>query len=416
MESVHSLGLFLLLFLGLPRLDVTRALLSLCALGFVPSLLQTLNTPSESSKRKASLIMALDIIATLVQLMGIVGWILYLTFNPLYYTDAKVGNSSLAQESVTYSYTDISSMCQEINRTVNDFTQHDPADIGYKRAQAVNMFKESTDWTFSYVQYSADDLDLATTSPGTSDTSWLTTTPSPTQPHDIFLAESLPETAFDLWPVPVGLFLISIAWWENFIDEDTKLGKLGKLLNRHRHSIRKGRTKLYVIVSFWKALLSFFLVMGFYAPLSLPWGVGLDSLFAWESFNRQDSVANRINQMDTDWLIVYGVQAGTCLFCFWLFKLSVRGLIQVYCVSVPLILSTPVTLALFQWACQDCTGLWDLPTSGFQFWNCFSGHDKMASLLLYRWAGMGITYWVAEIWIARHLWCPTIERLAKTDK
>ena len=66
------------------------------------------------------------------------------------------------------------------------------------------------------------------------------------------------------WTLPVSLVLISVGFWQNYVDVNTmRMGGLTETLVDFKKSIRKSKTKLYLIVSSWKIVLTFFLLMGF---------------------------------------------------------------------------------------------------------------------------------------------------------
>ncbi|ELT92724.1 hypothetical protein CAPTEDRAFT_22207, partial [Capitella teleta] len=298
-ESVHSCGLFFLAFLGLPKLDVFRGMLTLCAIGCVPSLLRALTLSKTSKKERI-----LDALSAIVQFAGMLAWML--------------------------------------------------------------------------------------------------------------------KQVIDFWPIPVGVILISVVWWENFIDKYhgqfdfsmTWYERIAKRLTNHRRKVQKSQVKISIFVSLWKMVFSTGLLLALYSPSSLPWGTGFNALFDQNNFKAHENTGGIVY----DWLYVFAAQSVPGIICKYLFTLAVRGSMQVPCIAVPMLLSTPISLGVSIWACYDCNSAWKLNAEDSLFWNCFSGHDGLVDVLLYRWGVVGVAFWVAEMWTTRYLWFPKVERLAKTGR
>jgi chitin synthase len=68
-----------------------------------------------------------------------------------------------------------------------------------------------------------------------------------------------------IWSIPVSLVLISLRWWENYVERDTRLGKLRKWFNRLAGDMRRTRTKTQLVASVWKIGLNMVLMMTFVA-------------------------------------------------------------------------------------------------------------------------------------------------------
>lgn len=59
-----------------------------------------------------------------------------------------------------------------------------------------------------------------------------------------------------VWSVPTSLLLVSVKWWENFVDKNSRLGKIRKYLNRLSGEMRRSRTKIQLMASLWKIAVS----------------------------------------------------------------------------------------------------------------------------------------------------------------
>ncbi len=65
----------------------------------------------------------------------------------------------------------------------------------------------------------------------------------------------------DMWPISVSLILISIYWWENFVDRNTQLGAFGDYLRHMKRQLATSTSKTSVVTSLWKILVSFLLMI-----------------------------------------------------------------------------------------------------------------------------------------------------------
>ncbi|ELT92107.1 hypothetical protein CAPTEDRAFT_22210, partial [Capitella teleta] len=301
-ESLHTCGLFMFAFLGLPRLDAFRGILTMCALGFVPSLLRACRPGLKTGKTERGL----DILSAVIQIGGIIAWLV--------------------------------------------------------------------------------------------------------------------KRAIDYWPIAIGMVLISVVWWENFIDryqEDifkfkkSWFDRITIRLENHKRDIQKAHVKLNIYVSLWKLIFSTALLLAFFGTEYFPWGVGWDALFDAKNFDADD---DDDLDMDYDWLILFAAQAAPGLLCKYFFTMAVRAAIQIPAITIPMVLSTPVALAVSIWACYDCSNTWQLNAEDRLFWNCFSGHEGLTDVLIYRWGVIALLFWLAELWTTRYLWYPKVERLAKTER
>ena len=71
LESLQCVGVFLLLYIVLPSLDVFRSLFLLTAVATIPSLLQIFNQPQNKAVYKT----LLDVSAFLIQLFALAAWL-----------------------------------------------------------------------------------------------------------------------------------------------------------------------------------------------------------------------------------------------------------------------------------------------------------------------------------------------------
>ena len=68
------------------------------------------------------------------------------------------------------------------------------------------------------------------------------------------------ETA---WTLPISLLLISLGWWENYVDANTMFFGMASRVLSVRDRINRTRTKTYLIVSAWKVVVAFLFMLAF---------------------------------------------------------------------------------------------------------------------------------------------------------
>ena len=236
------------------------------------------------------------------------------------------------------------------------------------------------------------------------------------------LPGNLTEDLSQFWPVPLAVILVSLSYWENFVDEKNHLGKLGDRLWELKKAIHKTRTKTNVIAYTWKLTLTLAMIF----PMFLWKYPGRDVAELFNSANFK--LSNCLNEppwtgpttsplgidvMD-DWIVLYFVQAGVSLVGYYTATLTVMGSVQVATYTLAVTLATPASLGVLQWACLQCGRFWTFET--FAFFNCLNGWSMWTELASERWTYIGFFWWISQLWLTRHLWMPTIERMARTDR
>lgn len=175
MEVLHTLGLCLLVFRVLPRLDMLRALIVLASIYTVPALLKTVfegREPNTWAARKCS-VFVLNVGTFLIQVASIVCCLLFQI--PMTSEEKIALNSQVLQEDV-----------------------------------------------------------------------------SPVVPRP-----SLKDGYFsdnNMYELPLALLLLSLAFWENFVDDDIELCGRVLAFRSWKKQLHHARGRLYIIVSVWKTL------------------------------------------------------------------------------------------------------------------------------------------------------------------
>ena len=223
----------------------------------------------------------------------------------------------------------------------------------------------------------------------------------------------LPETAEDVWCLPLALLFISLGYWQNYIDRFTKkLGKFGSFLIKLRKEHARSKTKVNLLLSPYKIALTL-VFMAIYYEAQPKMDIG--NLFSSSHFynNGETCGDQSAGPFHTDWLAVVGILLSCSVVALCASDLAIQAKLQVFSFTVPLVIATPITYFIFIGACKECSD-WDFGTTFF--WNCFSGHYGYSETLAETYGYFGYFWWISLLWIVRHLWQPGLERLAMLDK
>ncbi|CAL1526679.1 unnamed protein product [Lymnaea stagnalis] len=391
-ETVHTFGLCLFLFRVLPCLDTVRCLLLMNALCTIPAILRLFATKrSEDSKRKVATIL-LDILALLMQLSAYV-----------------IVLASMKSE------------CVKTPSTPGETSETDVAG--------------GSAWQNTY---------------------------------------SLSDMS---WEIPLSLLLISVKWWENFCDDDIRLGCIYIPVKQYKDSLHRCRVKCYILASLWKVGVTFglaFLLVPNLAmidkafsdllytpaeqvtyngtftdltpkllpfpnvtvsPLDNPTLLSEreaklpESLFMGITFQNcsltNTTVGGKKNTTVCTTTKVYRwrqwetylpliVQIVSTGLCYYFARLACKLCMQRISFSIPLSLTTPVSVAAIITICYvDSSKLELMP--GFLKWTCTEGNGERKWLIWHLGLGFGL-WWASQLWITRYIWTPKAPRLAFTER
>jgi chitin synthase len=214
-ESLHTIGLFTLAFLGLPRLDAFRGVLILCSLGVVPSFLQALTMDNVQRRDRVG-----DAVAAFVQFGALLSWFLYIIVEPVIYGDSTglvVENVSIGQDEV----------CSNVNTTYTSLSEYFMLNETYFLVESLP--EEAIDYWFIPVGVLL-----------TSIVWW-----------ENFIGKCTPEDEKNM------------SWRE----------KIATRLYEHKLDLQKCHVKVNVFVTIWKLILSTGLLFLFFSVSAFPWSV-----------------------------------------------------------------------------------------------------------------------------------------------
>ena len=198
------------------------------------------------------------------------------------------------------------------------------------------------------------------------------------------------------WESPLALVLVSLQWWENFLINDLNIGCLKIDFKRYTFHIQESRVYLETWISIWKIV----------------WTVGFAYLLNGglvNVFNGEMSIENGLSWRTYISTIVHIISAMLCCQCS---LIACQLKMQRFSFALPLSLVSPIIIIAIYTQCRYGT-LW-LPTSWL---NEGKINDLCAAQKVDPEDFIFAAFWnISMFWIGRHVWYPTTERLAKSDK
>jgi hypothetical protein len=289
-ETAHSFGISIFVFRVLPKLDVARAILMMNAVCTVPGILKLFLSKTNVSPFKRLIIFIMDLCAVLMQctVFGIVFASKYVfksmqtvnhpnefaTKNPNDQIDTVIDSNSFDQSTTEFIVptTTPALITDPIPSDVSDRLKRDLGNFVINQTftylshlsnnNSVNNYSASNSSYFSlYSKRSAgnefDDLFDSPTAGVKDLDSPIPKLNGTTMIGNINLEDLLASFQIE-WELPIALMLVSLVWWENFIDRDIKCGSSYKLVNMKllKENIIATRCKTNFISSLWKILVT----------------------------------------------------------------------------------------------------------------------------------------------------------------
>ncbi|GFR70579.1 chitin synthase variant [Elysia marginata] len=235
----------------------------------------------------------------------------------------------------------------------------------------------------------------------------------------------------EVWALPLSLLLVSCGYWENYVNRYTAhLGGIGSFLKELKRNTRRTRTKIYLVVSLWKVLVTLvamtIIISDFHGACArvlylmgdngeagpcphLVYPIGVANVEA-ESYLE-----------DPFWVMLVQIVAG--LLCYTFSKTACKTLLQVGSFALPLTLTLPVLLGTLISECQawraNHTQAYVGSMPSYLFWTCELNGDSsryLSHLLTDYYYPMVIAWWLSFVWTTSHIWFPRAEKLAQTER
>lgn len=214
--------------------------------------------------------------------------------------------------------------------------------------------------------------------------------------------------------LPLSLIFISFQWWDNYLAVKPSSNILKKL-SVLRKNLQKTRTRTYLIVTIWKAVLCFLLVVFTIGGKN---GNCFKILF-YQSKIADGCLGGLLNLKNSGYrdepLITALINLLSSLLCYQCVKLACRILCQIPCFVLPLSVLTPLALislsaikiSKLRWTNILETFQW-IPTS---YWNEYMECNVEKEHIL-----LGIIWVISLLIVANQIFISKTERLASTEK
>ncbi|XP_062716312.1 chitin synthase chs-2-like [Aedes albopictus] len=241
--------------------------------------------------------------------------------------------------------------------------------------------------------------------------------------------------SFELWFIPVAVFLVSCHWWENYLSLKSYFRPFATLATI-REKLTESRYSTYLFVSPFKVLL--FLAAGvylsgqavpdFFAMFSNGWGnhtivVREMEAILNEKFPDLSSITSDLEVLEIFpeknavlWITVTHVLCS--YICYIFSKFSCKIHIQSFSMAFPINLTVPVTVTLLLVFCglreaNVCVFNGILPDYlFFRMPPIYYLFDYVINEFSWLW----LLWLLSQTWITRHLWMPKSDRNASTEK
>ncbi|UJR37230.1 hypothetical protein I4U23_029939 [Adineta vaga] len=219
-ETLHSFGIAIFVFHILPKLDAARSLLIMNAVCLVPAFLKLFLTKSNSSIVRRSLLFLMDFFAFAMQ-CSCVG--------------IALASKFLKNDGPITISTTISSLFLP--------TTTIPLPL-------LNRHRRQD-------EFIGGNVDLLSPAIGGNNDNFIFTTPASNMSSIDQNLQTILGGFHIEWELPVALILVSLAWWENFVDRDIKIG--GRTLVHMKllkENIIATRSKTSIIMTCWKIIVT----------------------------------------------------------------------------------------------------------------------------------------------------------------
>lgn len=200
-----------------------------------------------------------------------------------------------------------------------------------------------------------------------------------------------------IWEIPVSLFLISIKWWENFVDQDLvifgccRIPILSIKADWHTH-----RSKGMLVASIFSMCILCF----------APYVLFEDFRFRTPGIKRTDTL-ERLEYWQNPM-----VNIGSSLLVYAISVVVSKVCMQKFCFNLTLVLATPVTFVLIFLRCT----MTPIELSG-NVWFCAEHWSVFIENLFSQWqAAVLVGAWVASLIIGGDTWWSFQNRLDITEK
>ncbi|CAF2375628.1 unnamed protein product [Rotaria sp. Silwood2] len=225
------------------------------------------------------------------------------------------------------------------------------------------------------------------------------------------------------WQLPLALFLISLGYWESFIETRISKQCLFKWFQNGIRALRKTRPKIYITASLLKIFVLITTAI-YFLPKSIDRKLYL-SIFEQTPIGYSDRNSSRVlgggrfDEHEDLFRIAYEVyiplmiQILSSCICYYTGRIACKVLMQSFGFSLPLTLSTLIAYIILFFV-QGFKNRKDIIAIGHLFY--LDKPQALGSKLLIISLIGFLLLWLSRMKITSHVWFPTTERLAMIYK
>ncbi|KAJ6216762.1 hypothetical protein RDWZM_007919 [Blomia tropicalis] len=208
---------------------------------------------------------------------------------------------------------------------------------------------------------------------------------------------------YNVFLIPIVCLMISVGWWENYIDRSSAFGYIRRLASI-KERLHRTRYFIYIFISIWKILAIFLTMIACFYYMD-----GSTSFSIFSKFKEAFGSHKILIQRDRSDLLEF---ANTDQF------VGVEG--KRFSFAFPISLTVPITISVLITFCgvhfENKCRLSDFLIPKYLFWHCqeepFLRDESFFNLHAFMW----LAWLLAQTWISIHIWTPKCERLATTEK
>lgn len=264
-ETAHSFGISIFVFRVLPKLDVARAILMMNAVCTVPGIFKFFLSKTHVSTAKRLIIFIMDFCAVLMQ-CSVFGIVFASKF--MFKSMAKQPQTQMPSNNID-SVIDAGNPEMDSQTPANDAFDY-PTNERLKRDLISFIINQTTTVANTLlfkrsIHRRSDDYDelfdntnsdATNNFPRGGDSFGVGSKTNGTMLGNFNIEDILSSFQIE-WELPIALMLVSLVWWENFVDRDIKCGSF-KLVNMKllKENIIATRCKTSFISSLWKIMVT----------------------------------------------------------------------------------------------------------------------------------------------------------------
>ncbi|KAL4227394.1 hypothetical protein ACF0H5_012837 [Mactra antiquata] len=206
------------------------------------------------------------------------------------------------------------------------------------------------------------------------------------------------------WELPLGLFLFSIGYWENYVSGDwTICGKVRIPFKHWRKILQDSRDTVNILVYPWK--------IGFIVLMSRLLTSNTEFKFSTSAATYDNTTMDSISAVENhfhSYSLMY-LQIGSGIVITYLSGLACKLHMQRFAFSLSIMVAPPITLAFIYFQCH-----YEFLPAHWHMGGWFCPGETIGDLLVP--IICAVVLWISYAITTSHVWFPQSERMAKLEK